>query len=480
MVKVSIICTNYNKGNWIGEAIESFLKQETSFSYEIIIVDDASTDNSVEIIRNYQKKYPDIIHAFFNEENKGITKTWISICKEAKGYYIARCDGDDYWTNPLKLQKQVELLESTPNSRWSNTDFDMVTPEGKVLHKDVLKNQVIPFMDSYEKLLAFRGMTMASTWLVERELMLEVNAEIADDTADDTFDIQLELFKRTELAFLPLSTTVYRVNEGSDSRPNDFKKTQVRFNKLLETQKKYVRKFPDSDMLKIIDVLLERNNTYELILSQQAHPLADLLEEKVTVYFADEEGSFSQENIQTFSLALEDDLVIDLPDGCQKIRVDLSEQASYYNFARLSVGEESLNILPAFTNGLYIDGHYLFTENDPQIIFELPNECSRSVRLHYQMITTSSEVVAFLVHYITQREEDSDVANVQFMNRLNIELESKQRALEDMTHHMNRLNVELESKQRALEDMTHQYNSVISSRRWTIPTKIINFFRRKQ
>ena len=57
MVKISIICTNYNKGNWIGEAIESFLKQETSFSYEIIIVDDASTDNSVEIIHPLGGKY---------------------------------------------------------------------------------------------------------------------------------------------------------------------------------------------------------------------------------------------------------------------------------------------------------------------------------------------------------------------------------------------------------------------------------------
>ena len=61
MVKVSIICTNYNKGSWIGEAIDSFLKQETSFPYEIIIVDDASTDHSVHIIKTYQKQYPDLI-----------------------------------------------------------------------------------------------------------------------------------------------------------------------------------------------------------------------------------------------------------------------------------------------------------------------------------------------------------------------------------------------------------------------------------
>ena len=101
-MKVSIICTNYNKGKWIYEAIESF-KTRTTFPYEILVADDASTDESVEIIKEYEKKFPTLITAFITK-NVGITKTWKSIVKRASGEYIARCDGDDYWTDVHKLQ----------------------------------------------------------------------------------------------------------------------------------------------------------------------------------------------------------------------------------------------------------------------------------------------------------------------------------------------------------------------------------------
>lgn len=77
---VSVICTNYNKGSWIGDAIESFLSQECDFDYEILIIDDASSDISRKIIKDYAKKYPEIIRAYYNEKNLGITKTWIKIC----------------------------------------------------------------------------------------------------------------------------------------------------------------------------------------------------------------------------------------------------------------------------------------------------------------------------------------------------------------------------------------------------------------
>ena len=93
-MKVSIICTNYNKEAWIEEAIQSFLNQKCNFDYEIILVDDASSDHSPQIIEHYAKQFPEKIKAVFHQENLGITKTWIEACKLAQGDYIARCDGD--------------------------------------------------------------------------------------------------------------------------------------------------------------------------------------------------------------------------------------------------------------------------------------------------------------------------------------------------------------------------------------------------
>ena len=93
---VSIICTVFNKEPWLKKTIDIFLAQKTEFLFEIILVDDASTDGSRKIIADYQASHPDLIRTFYQDENLGIAKTWVTICKEARGQYIARCDGDDF------------------------------------------------------------------------------------------------------------------------------------------------------------------------------------------------------------------------------------------------------------------------------------------------------------------------------------------------------------------------------------------------
>ena len=219
---VSILCTVYNKEPWLVQTIESFLAQKTDFPVEILLIDDASTDGSKSIIEDYQARYPERIRAFYNEENLGIAKTWVAICQEARGFYIARCDGDDFWLDQHKLQKQVALLRDYPQSRWSNTDFDLYNEKGQLISQAGFENGTIPLANSFEKMLATRGFTMASTWLVERDLMLEVNAELDLTTSDDTFNLQMDLFQRTELAYLPEATVAFVINQGSDSRPKDF------------------------------------------------------------------------------------------------------------------------------------------------------------------------------------------------------------------------------------------------------------------
>ena len=246
---VSIICTVFNKEPWLKKTIDSFLAQNSDFDIEIILVDDASQDGSRQIIQEYESRYPEQIRAFYHDENQGIAKTWTSVCKEARGKYIARCDGDDFWIDSLKLQKQVDLLESRSDSKWSNSDFDIYDEHGNLISTAGFSNNTIPLADTYEKMLATRGFTMASTWLVDRELMLEVNQELDLTTSDDTFNLQLELFQRTSLAYLDEATVAYTINQGSDSRPNDFFKLEHRFNRLLKTQFEYLDKYPKVDFL---------------------------------------------------------------------------------------------------------------------------------------------------------------------------------------------------------------------------------------
>ena len=112
---VSVICNAYNHELYIRDALKGFVTQKTDFPLEILIHDDASTDKTADIIREYEAQYPDLIKPIYQTENQysrgGIGKFQFP---RAVGKYIAFCEGDDYWTDPLKLQKQVDALEAHP------------------------------------------------------------------------------------------------------------------------------------------------------------------------------------------------------------------------------------------------------------------------------------------------------------------------------------------------------------------------------
>lgn len=113
-IMVSICCATYNHENYIIDAIEGFLMQETDFKFEILLHDDASTDKTADIIRSYEEKYPEIIKPIYqtvNQYSKGVKITQTFNYPRAKGKYIALCEGDDYWTDSKKLQIQFDCLE---------------------------------------------------------------------------------------------------------------------------------------------------------------------------------------------------------------------------------------------------------------------------------------------------------------------------------------------------------------------------------
>ena len=116
---VSICCITYNHAKYIRQCLEGFLMQKTSFSYEIVINDDCSTDGTTDIIREYEARYPNLISPIYHAENeysKGVRGMFATYCfPKAKGKYIAMCEGDDYWIDPLKLQKQVDFMEENPD-----------------------------------------------------------------------------------------------------------------------------------------------------------------------------------------------------------------------------------------------------------------------------------------------------------------------------------------------------------------------------
>ena len=129
---VSICCTSYNHEKFIEKNLEGFLIQETSFPFEILVYDDASTDKTVNIIKEYVTKYPNLIKPIYQKENKysqGIQTMVEYNIFRAKGTYIAFCEGDDYWIDPYKLKIQIEEMKKYPNLDMSFHPAQEINPQ---------------------------------------------------------------------------------------------------------------------------------------------------------------------------------------------------------------------------------------------------------------------------------------------------------------------------------------------------------------
>ncbi len=111
-VKVTVICVIYNQEKYLQKCLDGLAEQITNFSFEVILHDDASTDKSVEIIKKYCEQYDDIFFPILQKTNQYSKKIpfFSGLLNQAKGEYIALCEGDDYWCDPYKLQKQYDFM----------------------------------------------------------------------------------------------------------------------------------------------------------------------------------------------------------------------------------------------------------------------------------------------------------------------------------------------------------------------------------
>jgi glycosyltransferase involved in cell wall biosynthesis len=141
----SICCTTFNHAPFIRDALDGFLMQITNFPFEVIIHDDASTDGTSDIIREYEKRYPNVIRPIYQTENqysKGIKISATYVWPNARGKYIALCEGDDYWTDPLKLQKQVDFLEANSEYVVCHHDASIVDEHGTTIAESKLPDAI--------------------------------------------------------------------------------------------------------------------------------------------------------------------------------------------------------------------------------------------------------------------------------------------------------------------------------------------------
>lgn len=135
-IMVSVCCLAYNHSKYIKQCLDGFVNQKTNFKFEVLVHDDASTDGTQDIIREYEKKYPDIIKPIYQAENqysKGIKVNATYQYPRVKGKYIAYCEGDDFWSNVDKLQKQFDIMEKNPDCSAVFHKVNDITETGEAL-----------------------------------------------------------------------------------------------------------------------------------------------------------------------------------------------------------------------------------------------------------------------------------------------------------------------------------------------------------
>ena len=254
-VMVSIICNAYNHEKYIRDALDGFLMQKTSFKYEVLVHDDASTDSTADIIREYEEKYPDIIKPIYQTENQYSQKKQISKTFQyprVKGKYIAFCEGDDYWTDEHKLQKQYDAMEKHPEvDMCAHRALEMFCDTNAVKELGPEnKDAIIPV----EKVIDAKGILVATASLFYRSY-LNSNLPEFRKFIDIDYTMRVHGSLKGGLLYLNDCMSVYRVlscGHSFTSTINKKKEANIAYCEKLVTAKKLIDKETDYKYTEVV------------------------------------------------------------------------------------------------------------------------------------------------------------------------------------------------------------------------------------
>lgn len=214
---VSICCLTYNHEDYIRDALEGFLKQKVTFPYEILIYDDASTDSTAQIVREYWKQYPHVIRPILQEENqysKGITNpSGVFNFPRARGKYVAMCEGDDYWTDEHKLKDQVDYLEAHPDCSLCFHSARILTVDGSRCDRRMRPYNRDKVVAPEEMIDKSRGYPTASM-VFRTEMVKELPFYYTECPVGDT-PLQLMAAARGYGFYMDRDMSVYRIGGAS-------------------------------------------------------------------------------------------------------------------------------------------------------------------------------------------------------------------------------------------------------------------------
>lgn len=213
---VSIICLTYNQAAFIGQAMGGFLMQIAPFPFEIVVHDDASTDGTRELLVAWHQAFPEVVRPVFQNENQlRSTGTYpiLHAYEACRGKYVALCDGDDYWTDPLKLSRQVAFMEANPDYVMCHHDYLILNPDGlgvpdRRAPKDFTAEELVGFQPG--------GYGIGCCTKLHRNFYPQARQDFADFIGDYPMNVMMGLHGPCK--YIPgIKPSIYRRRHGANS-----------------------------------------------------------------------------------------------------------------------------------------------------------------------------------------------------------------------------------------------------------------------
>lgn len=213
-IMISVCMITYNHEKYIGEAIESVIKQKTNFELELVIGEDFSTDNTKNICDEYSRKRPNLIRLLNTEKNLGVIPNFIRTLKACKGKYIAICEGDDFWTDPYKLQKQVDFLETNPEYSLCFHDVAVKWENKSIITAKFCQGLMKENFDIHD---IIKGWFIPTASMVFRTKNIIPLPKWFNELSTGDYALQLLCAMHGKVKFINEEMAVYRRTLGSDS-----------------------------------------------------------------------------------------------------------------------------------------------------------------------------------------------------------------------------------------------------------------------
>lgn len=224
---VSVCVITFNHETYISETLEGILNQKINYDIEIVIGEDFSTDKTREICEEYSNKRRGIINLLPSEKNLGVMPNFIRTLNACKGKYIAICEGDDYWTDPYKLQKQVDFLEGNPEYGMVCTDYSKLFEKDQVLTPNCFNYKKYRNEVGYQDYIIDRSSIGTATVMIRKDIIEKYQRDIGAErintwrSGDTALWLYLLTFSKAKV--MQDNTAVYRINAESASKFKDGK-----------------------------------------------------------------------------------------------------------------------------------------------------------------------------------------------------------------------------------------------------------------